>query len=378
MLIEGQHNKATLKFVFLAGGPGSGKNFVAQQLFNMGKNSSFSADGMKLISFDNIFENELRVRGYDPAELNNLTPNEEWGLMSEANPHSVYRRCRDLVKQQLKHHIKQGDGIIFDGTGRDANSYFRKKDDAAYLGYDTFMVFVDTSVQKALERNAKRSRKLPDELVARHTRSVGYNKKAFEKDFGKNMLVINNDQDNAPLPPEAYQFARRVINEPVQNLKGKYFLKTGKRPWLTAPKPKLPKDIVPTKPSEKPGENPNKTSSWGWANYLKYHPQDKDVPSTTQQPTEPVKTYSYSPPKYDPKQLSMWDTFKQKQAEKPNNPKKDAHHSIDNTRIHNPETGNDILLKTALGYPPGHPMRTAADAKLKELQGGTNNNPPQQ
>jgi hypothetical protein len=39
--------------------------------------------------------------------------------------------------------------------------------------------------------------------------------------------------------------------------------------------------------------------------------------------------------------------------------------SIINTRIRNPQTGNDILIKTALGYEPSHPMRKIATQYIK-------------
>jgi predicted kinase len=289
MLTEGQHNKAAMKFVFLAGGPGSGKNYIAEQLFKIGKDNNFSADGLKLISFDRIFENELRIRGYEPSELNNLTENEEWGLLSEANPKSVYRRCRDVVKKQLKHHIKQGDGIIFDGTGQNLGPYFNKKDEAEYLGYDTFMFYVECSTKKALERNAKRARKLPESLVAKINRSVQYNKKDFQKDFGKNMVVINNEEDNAPLPPEAFQLAHRVVNEKVQNVKGRVFLKTGKRPWVGGYRPKLPKDIDPNAKKYDKNVLPSGKTWMGFGANKDFYTQPDY--------TKPAKTYSYSPPK---------------------------------------------------------------------------------
>ena len=45
-----------------------------------------------------------------------------------------------------------GLGMLIDGTGRDFDKMAREKARAEDLGYDTFMIFVDTSLPVALER----------------------------------------------------------------------------------------------------------------------------------------------------------------------------------------------------------------------------------
>ena len=55
------------------------------------------------------------------------------------------------------------------------------------------MVFVNTSLEKALERNSKRERVLPDDLVEEIWTNVQANKDGFEALFGDNMVVIDND-----------------------------------------------------------------------------------------------------------------------------------------------------------------------------------------
>ena len=47
ILMEGVYDKGALKAVFMAGGPGSGKSYVASQLFGIPKKINVSVSGMK-------------------------------------------------------------------------------------------------------------------------------------------------------------------------------------------------------------------------------------------------------------------------------------------------------------------------------------------
>jgi predicted kinase len=314
MLNEAQTNKTSLKMIFLAGGPGSGKNYVAEQLFGIKKGSNFSADGLKLISFDSIFEAGLKQLGITPSQLATLAPEQKKQITDQHNQNSLYSKCRVILNHQLKTAVKSGVGIIFDGTGQNSVSYLDKKDVAEALGYDTYMVFVDSSLDSSLARNANRDRKLPDDLVAQIHRYVKGNKQTFEREFGNNMITIDNT-DNGKLPPEAYAMGRKIINAPIKNKVGQYFIAHGTRP--------------PIEP--------------------KQH---------TEKPVAP--------------QLSWWNKFnnvaKDDSPYKDNPPPLGKSKPIPDVRIHNPDTGNDILLRTALGYPPGHPMHRKADQERKKYE----------
>ncbi len=52
LLLEGVYDKGILKAVFMAGGPGSGKSYVASQIFGIPKKINVSASGMKTFKSD--------------------------------------------------------------------------------------------------------------------------------------------------------------------------------------------------------------------------------------------------------------------------------------------------------------------------------------
>ena len=55
--------------------------------------------------------------------------------------------------------------MIIDGTGDDFNKISREKKQLEEIGYETYMIFVNTSLEVALERNENRDRVLPRSIV---------------------------------------------------------------------------------------------------------------------------------------------------------------------------------------------------------------------
>ena len=71
LLNEGVYDPGILKCIFMAGGPGSGKSFTAQELFGIDKRTktSFSRFGLKVVNSDSAFESALRKNGINPKFL---------------------------------------------------------------------------------------------------------------------------------------------------------------------------------------------------------------------------------------------------------------------------------------------------------------------
>ena len=65
LLTEGVFDKGILKAVFMAGGPGSGKSYVASQLFGIPPKINVSMSGLKTVNSDTEFEFLLKKFGFD-------------------------------------------------------------------------------------------------------------------------------------------------------------------------------------------------------------------------------------------------------------------------------------------------------------------------
>ena len=60
LIEEGVNDPGILKAIFLAGGPGSGKSFVASGLYGIPKKAKVSAYGLKLVNQDKALTTLLK------------------------------------------------------------------------------------------------------------------------------------------------------------------------------------------------------------------------------------------------------------------------------------------------------------------------------
>ena len=131
-LNEGLYDPGIFKAFFLAGGPGSGKTFVTS--------SAFAGSGLKLVNSDVKFERDLKK-----ANLSLKMPDEE-----EYFRNIIRQSAKKFVISQLDQYIKGRLGLVIDSTGRDYDMVARHVQYFKSMGYDTYMIFVNTNLDVAL------------------------------------------------------------------------------------------------------------------------------------------------------------------------------------------------------------------------------------
>jgi len=222
---EGVYDPGILKAFFMAGGPGSGKSYVATELFDFPKGAISSvsyATGLKLVNNDNAFEKGLKDAGYSASELAKYAKDPEvW-----ADVMKVRDNAKNLTKKIQTSYMNQRLGQVIDGTGKDYNKIERQRKIYQDLGYDTYMVFVNTSLEVAMERNRMRERKLDDDMVKLMWQEVQDNMGKFQRLFGPSrMLIVDNSSYNNK---EIIQLSEKEIEKhlktPIQNPLGKRWI----------------------------------------------------------------------------------------------------------------------------------------------------------
>ena len=178
-ITEGVYDPHIFKAFFLAGGPGSGKSYISRTLF--------AGTGMKMVNSDNFLSNSLKKAG-QTLDLRGI----EGGLLDV-----MRNKAKAQTGNLLDKHLQNRLGIVVDGTGRD---YDRLADDFRHsyrVGYDNFMIFVNTSLDVALIRNEKRARKVAEPVVIKNWKGVQANIGKFQRLFGMgNFVVVDNNRDN--------------------------------------------------------------------------------------------------------------------------------------------------------------------------------------
>jgi len=229
-LFEGIHDPGILKAVFVTGGTGSGKTFVSNEILGVPDKLSFSVQGLKTLNSDTAYEHFLKKMGYG-TKISQLDPKSMSFVTSDA-PESPRGIAKGIVSRQKKLYTGGRLGLIIDGTGKDVEKIGRQRRELNQLGYDTYMIFVNTSLEKALDRNEKRDRTVPPEMAKKLWHKAQENIGKFQNMFKGNITVIDNSKDvvggKLDLPRRAVSTVKKFVAQPVRNPIGKQWIKDQK------------------------------------------------------------------------------------------------------------------------------------------------------
>ena len=239
LLEEGVFDKGILKAVFMAGGPGSGKSYVAGELFGIPKKINLSISGLKTVNSDTEFEFLLKKYGFETFGTGKLDidkwPDEVFDAIAGGDEDSesmtVRKKAKLLTKARKQKYMEGRLGMIIDGTGHNYAKLSKEKKELEKLGYDCYMIFVNTSLNVAKKRNKERARRLPEDILVKSWKDVQNNLGKFQGLFGSNFAVVDNSKF---LKPEQAQkkfgmivkkYINKFIKGAVRNPIGKKWIK---------------------------------------------------------------------------------------------------------------------------------------------------------
>jgi len=231
MITEGVDDPGILKCVFMAGGPGSGKSFTAMEIFGIDKKTkaSFSHSGLKTVNSDTSFEKGMKDNGINPKDLARIEKEdaELWDKITGSGPNTIRSKAKEITKKQKAFYEAGRLGMIIDGTGHDFGKIKKNKDRAESLGYDCYMVFVNTSLEVAQERNKNRDRVLPEDLLNKSWNDVQSNLGKFQGLFSGNITIVDNTVYK-PIDKQVQKAIDAFIRKPIYNRIGKKWMQTAR------------------------------------------------------------------------------------------------------------------------------------------------------
>ena len=196
-LQEGLNDPNIFKAFFLAGGPGSGKSYVVRK--------TTGGTGLQVVNSDDAFERYLEMAG-----LSKKMPS------SEEKPRDVERaRAKKVTKARQEGYLEGRLGLIIDGTGKDYDKIAAQSIKLKQLGYDTHMIFVNTSLDTALERNAKRERSVPESLAIKSWKEVQSNIGKFSQHFRQNFIVVDNNDATEDVMTPVFKQIKGLLRKKV-------------------------------------------------------------------------------------------------------------------------------------------------------------------
>jgi len=197
----------TPQAIFLAGPAGAGKSFISKSL---------PLSKFHVINVDDTYEELLKASGlgmkqkdFDPEQLSQAGK-----LMATA---------QKATKEKYAKALENLHDIIIDGTGAASRPLLKKKTELEALGYETMMIIIYVSPMTSLERNVSRGesggRSLMPSIVLRTWRDINSNIETYEQAFGDNLIIINNDPENADKSFDPQEIKRRFFD--TSKAKGK-------------------------------------------------------------------------------------------------------------------------------------------------------------
>ena len=197
LLVEGVDDKAIFKAVFLAGGPGSGKDYVLD--------NTLAGHGLTEINSDKALEYLMDKKG-----LNKTMP------ASEKIERDVTRgRAKSISELRERLALHGRNGVIINGTGDDPEKIKRIKSRLEELGYDTSMIMVNTkdevSAMRNVERGQRGGRTVPETIRKQKWQSVQNARPELGKLFGDKYVEFDNSEDLRSAHPDIVKAKKKEL-----------------------------------------------------------------------------------------------------------------------------------------------------------------------
>jgi predicted kinase len=219
-LIEGVYDPGIFKAFFLAGGAGSGKSYSAEKATGSAAGKFQWHDSMDKLKPGKVGPYGLKVVNSD-EQL-------EFGLMKakmssnmktytddETTKKELIRaiaKTKTAKREQLW--VQNRLGLIIDGTAKDPRKLSVKKKKLEDVGYDTYMIFVNTSLDIALQQNQNRARKLKDEIIRQTWEEVQGIKDQLANLFPGGFVEVVNNRAGEDVFRKAFVEVGKLIKLP--------------------------------------------------------------------------------------------------------------------------------------------------------------------
>jgi len=187
---EGLYDPHIFKAVFMAGGPGSGKSYIATSRILKG-------GGLKIVNSDDIFEYKMKKAGLDHGDPE---------VIYSPQGQEIRNQAKQMTGRMEDGYLDGRLGLIIDGTGRDVTKIAKAKEKLMNMGYSCMMVFVNTSLDIAQERNLDRERVLPSDEVSKMWNAVQNNIMKFQQLFGASKFQVVDNNGGLEDPDRAENF----------------------------------------------------------------------------------------------------------------------------------------------------------------------------
>ena len=199
LLTEGVHDKGIFKAMFLAGGPGSGKDFVLD--------NTLAGHGLTEINSDKALEYLM-----DKENLDKRMPDNE-----EKQRDVIRSKAKGMTELRQKLALNGRNGLIINGTGDDYEKIKRIKEKLELLGYETSMITVNTrddvSALRNIQRGQQGGRTVPEKIRKQKWDAVQQARPKLAELFKGNYIEFDNSEDLRNAHPDIIDAKKQEMDD---------------------------------------------------------------------------------------------------------------------------------------------------------------------
>ena len=199
LLTEGVHDKGIFKAMFLAGGPGSGKDFVLD--------NTLAGHGLTEINSDKALEYLM-----DKENLDKRMPDNE-----EKQRDVIRSKAKGMTELRQKLALNGRNGLIINGTGDDYEKIKRIKEKLELLGYETSMITVNTrddvSALRNIQRGQQGGRTVPEKIRKQKWDAVQDARPKLAELFKGNYIEFDNSEDLRNAHPDIIDAKKQEMDD---------------------------------------------------------------------------------------------------------------------------------------------------------------------
>ena len=108
------------------------------------------------------------------------------------HPEILHQWSKERANQKRLQAMSNGDNLIIDGTGTNAEKMVKYINDLQALGYEVTLLFVSVTLKTSLKRNAQRERTVPEHIVREKAEVITTSFEIVSRYADKVRVIDNN------------------------------------------------------------------------------------------------------------------------------------------------------------------------------------------
>jgi len=137
-----------------------------------------------------VLNKRLDIKGFTVIDPDTIK--QEQALYNPKQPEVFHEWSKEQAKERQALAMANNENIIIDGTGTNTDKMYKNIREMQSNGYFVELLYVRTTLDTALERNANRERVVPEEIIREKHDLINYSLEILSNIVDK-LVIVDND-----------------------------------------------------------------------------------------------------------------------------------------------------------------------------------------